>query len=86
MPRDQSSAPGPAAPSALMVELLMWVAARPRTYGETMEAWRTSCPRVPVWEDALSSEFIEVRSGDDGLSGSAVRITPLGRTVLAGRT
>ncbi|MGD0678897.1 MAG: hypothetical protein ABSC94_26125 [Polyangiaceae bacterium] len=41
------------APPALVMELLVWVAARPRTYQETTEAWRTSCPRMPVWEDAL---------------------------------
>jgi hypothetical protein len=86
MPRDQSSEPSPSAPGALMVELLAWVAARPRTYGETMEAWRTSCPRMPVWEDAIIAEFIEVLPSDGGgMSGTAVRITPLGRAVLAGR-
>ena len=86
MPLEQSSVPCPPAPSALMLELLAWVAARPRTYSETMEAWRTSCPRVPVWEDAITAEFIEVLPRDGGgMSGSAVRITPLGRAVLAGR-
>ena len=86
MSREQSSVPGPPAPGALMVELLAWVAARPRTYGETMEAWRTSCPRTPVWEDAIIAEFIEVLPGDGGgMSGAAVRITPLGQAVLAGR-
>jgi hypothetical protein len=85
MPRDQSSVPGRSTPGALMVELLAWVAARPRTYGETMEAWRTSCPRMPVWEDAVIAEFVEVLPGDSGMSGSAVRITALGRAVLAGR-
>jgi hypothetical protein len=84
MPRDQSSVPGPPAPGALMVELLAWVAARPRTYGEAMEAWRTSCPRMPVWEDAVIAEFIEVLPSDAGMSASAVRITPLGRAVLTG--
>jgi hypothetical protein len=68
-----------------MVELLAWVAARPRTYSEAMEAWRTSCPRMPVWEDAIIAEFIEVLSDGGGMSGSAVRITPLGRAVLADR-
>jgi len=85
MPPDRSSAPGPHAPSALMVELPAWVAARPRTYNGTMEAWRTSCPRAPVWEDAIMSEFIEVLPSGGGMSGSAVRITPVGRAVLANR-
>jgi hypothetical protein len=36
----------------LILDLLEWVGRRERTYQETMEAWRTSCPRLPVWEDA----------------------------------
>jgi hypothetical protein len=37
---------------ALIVDLLEWVASRPRSYEEVMDAWRTSCPKLPVWEDA----------------------------------
>jgi hypothetical protein len=41
---------------------------------------------VPVWEDAIIAEFIEVLPSDGGgMSGSAVKITPVGRAVLAGR-
>lgn len=36
---------------ALVLDLLSWLAARERTYDEVMEAWRTSCPKLPVWED-----------------------------------
>ena len=36
----------------LILDLLEWLAARDRTYEEVMEAWRTSCPKLPVWEDA----------------------------------
>jgi hypothetical protein len=36
----------------LILDLLEWVDRRERTYDETMDAWRTSCPRLPVWEDA----------------------------------
>jgi hypothetical protein len=73
-----------AAPSALIIELLTWVMARPRTYAETMEAWRTSCPRMPVWEDSMSRGLVEVWTSDDaGASGAAVRITESGRAYLA---
>jgi hypothetical protein len=48
------------APTALVLQLLEWVAARPRTYRDTMEAWRTSCPRLPVWEDALANGLVTV--------------------------
>ena len=36
----------------LILDLLCWVAAGERSYTEVMDAWRTSCPRLPVWEDA----------------------------------
>ena len=37
---------------ALILDLLEFVAQRERSYAEVMDAWRTSCPRLPVWEDA----------------------------------
>jgi hypothetical protein len=68
----------------LELELLMWVAARPRTYGETMEAWRTSCPRSPVWEDATVAGLIEVVGVESaGLHDQAVRLTARGEAALA---
>jgi hypothetical protein len=36
----------------LILDLLQWLANGERTYEEVMDAWRTSCPRLPVWEDA----------------------------------
>jgi hypothetical protein len=30
----------------------------PRPYAEVLDAWRTSCPRLTVWEDANESGFI----------------------------
>jgi hypothetical protein len=33
---------------ALILDLLAWIGAEPRPYAEVMEAWRTSCPRLPV--------------------------------------
>lgn len=73
--------------SALLLELLAWVAARPRTYGDTMEAWRTSCPRSPIWEDATSAGLVEVVPGDgSGLRESVVRLTESGRAALADAT
>jgi hypothetical protein len=67
-----------------MIELLAWIAARPRTYAETMEAWRTSCPRMSIWEDATLGGFVEVSlSRDVGMSGSIVSLTSEGRAILA---
>jgi hypothetical protein len=67
--------------SASTLELLAWLAARSRTYGETLEAWRTSCPRLSVWEDALADGLVEVRRDRSG--DSLVGLTGAGRAALA---
>lgn len=43
----------------LIVDLLEWLAKEPRTYRETMDGWRTSCPRLPIWEDAVDRGLVE---------------------------
>jgi D-3-phosphoglycerate dehydrogenase len=43
----------------LVLDLLEWIGPGRRPYAETMEAWRTSCPRLPVWEDATDLGFIK---------------------------
>jgi D-3-phosphoglycerate dehydrogenase / 2-oxoglutarate reductase len=51
-----------------------------------MSAWRTSCPRMPIWEDATADKLVVVAHGDEvGMSAASVRLTPLGRAALAGR-
>jgi hypothetical protein len=45
----------------LILDFLEWIAARPRPYSEVMEVWRTSCPRLTVWEDANERGFIARR-------------------------
>jgi hypothetical protein len=73
-----------AAITSLTRDLLLWVARRPRSYAETMEAWRTSCPRFPIWEDALGDGLIRVERGDEAkLSEARVVLTPLGHAALA---
>ena len=70
----------------LILELLTWVSSRPRTYEETMEAWRTTCPRHSVWEDALIAGLIEIVDGGDTINKSTVTLTPQGRAVLRGKS
>jgi len=67
--------------SPLLLEFLAWVAARPRTYAEAMEAWRSTCPRHTVWEDALVEGLIEVASGRT-LDCCAVTLTSRGAALL----
>jgi hypothetical protein len=42
----------------LILDLLEWMGPGPRPYAEVLEAWRTSCPRLTVWEDANDRGFI----------------------------
>ncbi|HEX6788286.1 MAG TPA: hypothetical protein VF091_03505 [Gaiellaceae bacterium] len=44
--------------SLLLREFLDWIAARPRSYADTVEAWRSSCPRHPVLDDAFTAGLI----------------------------
>jgi hypothetical protein len=63
----------------LVLDLLEWVANRERTYEEAMDAWRTSCPRFPVWEDANDRGLV-TRENSSGRS--IVRITSSGVALL----
>jgi hypothetical protein len=65
----------------LILDLLEWIAARPRTYPEVMDAWRTSCPRLTIWEEANDQGFLARRqvAGGDTL----VELTAAGRAFLA---
>lgn len=42
----------------LILDLVAWVARQPRPYAEVIEAWRTSCPRLTVWEDAVERGLV----------------------------
>jgi trans-aconitate 2-methyltransferase len=48
---------------ALIVDLLEWIGPEPRPYSAVQEVWRTTCPKLPVWEDAMGAGYIERRSG-----------------------
>ena len=68
------------AASPLTIEFLTWVASGRRTYAETMEAWRSNCPRHPVWDDAVSDGLVQIVGG----VGPArhVALTPKGKALL----
>jgi hypothetical protein len=69
--------------SLLMLEFLTWVSSRQRTYDEAMDAWRSTCPRHTIWEDALIDGLIRVARGEAGQQ-SQVTLTPRGRAILEG--
>ena len=61
---------------ALILDLLESLAPEPRAYSDVMEAWRTSCPRLPVWEEANDRGLVRRH-------GSSVALTPVGWEHLA---
>jgi len=63
----------------LILDLIEWLARGERSYQETMDAWRTSCPRLPVWEDATERGLVENASAD---GRSIARPTPAGLAFL----
>ena len=68
---------------SLMLDLVEWLERRPRSYAEAIEAWRTSCPRLTVWEDAIDGGLIAIVTDPDGVL--RVRATGYGRHRLGQR-
>jgi hypothetical protein len=67
----------------LILDLVAWVAARPRPYAEVIDAWRTGCPRLTVWEDASERGLVACATGPAGIL--MVSATEAGRQALAAR-
>jgi D-3-phosphoglycerate dehydrogenase len=68
---------------ALILDLIEWIGPHSRPYAEVMEAWRTSCPRLPVWEEANARGFL-ARSHEPG-RGARIAVTESGRRFLRER-
>jgi hypothetical protein len=82
---DKLPLPVPSPSATLLLQMLAWIAEKPRDYGETMDAWRTSCPRLSIWEDALGDQLVEIDARQRGSqSTTMVRLTDKGIALLAG--
>lgn len=55
------------ASDALVLDLVEWIAREPRPYSEVIETWRTSCPRLTIWEDAVDRGHVARRPTEQGL-------------------
>ena len=64
----------------LVLDLLEWIGRKPRPYSEVIEAWRTSCPRLPIWEEANTRGFVE-RCHEPGTEAQ-VQVSPAGWAFL----
>jgi hypothetical protein len=64
----------------LVLDLVEWIAREPRPYSEVIETWRTSCPRLTIWEDAVDRGYV-ARQPVAG-KGVLVTITAVGEKFL----
>jgi len=58
-----------------MLQFLAWIADRPRPRAEVLDAWRSTCPRLSIFEDATIEGFVCIENRQ-------VIITPRGRALL----
>jgi len=70
-------------PSLLTIQLLSWLAARPRSYAELKDAWRSTCPLTCAWEDAFNDGLVALAAGSERSDGARIVLTPEGRAALA---
>jgi len=62
-----------------VLDFVEWIAASPRPYAEVMDAWKTSCPRLTIWEDAIDQGLVQRCRRGGCLS---IEATPAGRDLL----
>ena len=67
---------------ALRLQFLAWIAESPRTYAQAMDAWRSTCPRLSIWEDAILDGLVAFTGGATR-NTSRVMLTAKGRALLA---
>jgi hypothetical protein len=66
------------APAALTLQLLEFIAERPRSHAEVLDAWHTTCPRLSIWEDACIAGLIDGDADDRRI----VRLSAKGALLL----
>ena len=76
------TSPAPPVLSASMREFLAWVAFRPRTHADAMDAWQSHCPRFTLWEDALDAGLVDLEPRSGVVASARVRLTARGRAAL----
>ena len=54
----------------LVLDFVEWIAREPRLYSEVIATWRTSCPRLTIWEDAVDRGYVARQS----VAGTGVRV------------
>jgi hypothetical protein len=66
---------------ALLLDLLEWIGPHARPYADVVDTWRTSCPRLPVWEEANARGYVSHERSDG--AGTLISVSAAGRAALA---
>jgi hypothetical protein len=64
----------------LVLDFVEWIAREPRAYAEVIATWKTSCPRLTIWEDAADRGLV-ARKTLPGM-GLIIAVTEDGETFL----
>jgi hypothetical protein len=64
----------------LVLDFVEWVAREPRAYAEVISTWKTSCPRLTIWEDAADHGYV-ARETIAGI-GLVIAVTEGGEKLL----
>jgi hypothetical protein len=64
----------------LVLDFVEWIAREPRVYSEVVATWKTSCPRLTIWEDAADLGYV-ARETIAGF-GMVVTVTADGEKLL----
>jgi hypothetical protein len=64
----------------LVLDFVEWIAREPRIYSDVVETWKTSCPRLTIWEDAADRGYV-TRETVAGF-GLTVTVTADGKKLL----
>jgi hypothetical protein len=67
--------------TALTLQLLEWISSQPRSYADVLDTWRTTCPRLSIWEDACIEGLIDY----DPYGDRRVILSPKGRALIPSR-
>ena len=69
---------------SLVLDLVEWIGPTPRPYRDVMDAWRTSCPRLTIWEEAVDHGLVTQYRSESG--AVFVRVTERGAALLKARS
>ena len=64
----------------LVLDFVEWIARAPRAYSEVVTSWKTSCPRLTIWEDATDLGYV-TRESIAGV-GLVIAVTDAGARLL----